>query len=512
MMRRSSAGLLLLAGLAFFACDKDPSDPVEISELGEVRGSAFIDVNGNLQRDPADVPLTGLGIDVYVRNTNDLVTSTVTGGDGSYRITEVPPAEYDVRVDPATVPDTLGTTVVLGSPARVQSLDTAFVDIAAGFPIATIAEARVAPVGRRVFIDAVALNAKNAYPDGSVYVSDATGSIRLTDLGGGVLDTGDRGRFLGVLTRRDGQPTLDDVSFFVTSDGPAPVPVDVSTSVAGNAAGGDLDAALVRVMQATVTSTQVVGNEYRFTVNDGSGSLEAVVAIDRGFELALLVPGTELTIRGILVPTTGIARWQLRPRTPDDVSLGFPTVTITEARSLPVGSRVIILGTALNSRDAFPDTTVHIADGTGAIRGTRIRPGTVLAGDRARFLGTIATRDGQRTIDDVTVFVLGVGTLPAATPLNTSTAATASNGIFDAAQIQVRQVTVSDTATSGLYLRIGVNDGTGRLDVMVRKSGNFAFSSYVPGAILDVTGLLVPESGGIWRLRARTNADIRVNN
>lgn len=512
-MKSRLCALFVATALLSAGCETDTTDPLVLDAVGEVRGSAFVDVNGNLERDAADAGLSGLRIRLLVRGTRDSVVSSVlTGGDGDFRLLSVPVGVYDVVVDPATVPDTLQIGLIENNPVTVFATDTPRVSIAAGFPIASIAEARQELPGRRVFIDAVALNERSTYPDGSVYVSDASGSIRLTGLRGGDLLRGNRARFLGVVARIDNQPTLNDVAFFVTDSVATPPPVGVTTARAATADGGALDATLVRVTRATVTSTQVSGNEYRFTVDDGSGALEGVVNTDRGFELGLLVPGTELDLTGILVPTAGQNRWRIRPRTAGDVTLGFPTVTVAEARSLPEGQRVIILGTALNSRDAFGDTTVHIADGTGAVRGTRIRPGTVLAGDRARFLGITSSRLGQPTLDDVTPFILDVGTLPSPTPLTTGVAAGASNGIFDAAHVQVRQATIVDTATVGSFFIMGVNDGTGRLNVAVRRSATFPFETYEPGEVVDVTGVLVPTGAGVWQLRARTSADIRVAN
>jgi hypothetical protein len=510
MMRVAGRGLLA-AVLLVPACDPNDRSPLEIESTGTVLGSAFIDNNGNGIRDAADPALPNLRVRLLIRGTPDSVASRVTGADGRFRIEGVPTGEYDVVVDPATVPDTLQIASIGNGPARVLSLDSVNVDITAGFPAVSIAEVRNSPIGRRLFIDAVALNNRDAFADGAVHVYDGADYIRLTSLRAGDLVRGNRARFLGVVQRQSGQTVLNDVQFFVTDSVVTPPPLGLTTARAANADGGDLDAALITVARATITSTQAVGNEYRFTLDDGTGAVEASVILGRGFELALLVPGTELNVTGMLVPASGIARWQLRPRSPDDVSLGFPTVTVAEARSLPVGERVIILGIALNDRSAFGDSSVHIADGTGAIRGTAFRPGTVLAGDRARFLGTISRRDGQPTIDDVTAFVLDIGGLPSPALLDTERAATANNGVFDAAHVQVRQATITDTASVGLFLRIGVNDGTGRLEVEARKSGNFEFENYGPGRVLDATGVMIPVAGqNVWRLRARTNADIRV--
>lgn len=510
-MRRSIAFLPLLAVTALAACETSESSPLAIEGTGTLLGYAFIDNNGNGIRDGSDPALPNLRVRLFQRGSQDTVTSALTGSGGAWSMPVVPVGEYDVRVDPSTVPDTLQIAGISSTPARVLWLDTTEVVITAGFPAATIEEVRNMPVGRRVFVDALALNSRDAFVDGAVHVTDGSGYLRVTSLRSGDLVIGNRARFLGVVTQQNGQPVLNDVQFFVTDSVPTPPPLGLSTGTAANADGGDLDAALVTVARATITSTQTVGNEYRFTLDDGTGAVEAAVGLGRGYELQLLVPGTELNVTGVLVPTQGIARWQLRPRSPEDISLGFPTVSVAEARTLPVGERVIILATALNDREAFGDASVHVQDGTGAIRGTAFVPGTVLAGDRARFLGTISRRDGQPTIDQVTAFVLDVGGLPSPTRLTTENASTANNGVFDAAHVQVRQATVTDTATVGQFLRIGVDDGTGRLEVEAYKQGNFQFQDYGPGRVLDATGVLVPVANeNRWRLRVRTNSDVNV--
>ncbi len=198
------------------------------------------------------------------------------------------------------------------------------------------------------------------------------------------------------------------------------------------------------------------------------------------------------------------------PRTRSDISLGFPTVTVSEARALPAGQTVVIVGTALNARSAFNDTTVHISDPTGFIRSTRVRPGTVLAGDLVRFIGTTARRDGQPVLDEAQPFVLDAGTLPAPVLLSTGTAATASNGTLDAAQVQVRQVTIVSMETVGNERKIIVNDGSGPLEVRVRTDTGIELMPLAVNKLFNLTGVLAPDptTPGRWRLRLRSTADI----
>lgn len=511
-MTRAIPCALLFACLFVAGCEEQPPDPIGIDATGVVRGEAYVDANGNGMRDDDDTPLRDLRVRLLIRGTPDSVAAFITGGDGRYNIGDVPVGLYDVVVDELTLPDTLDISSIDNTPLRVQAQDTAIVNISASFPTMSVADAKLAPIGRRLFIDGIALNDRNAFQDGSVYVTDGTATVRLVNVGGGQLLAGNQGRFAGSVGRRDAQPVLTDVDFFITDSIPTPDPRDVTTAVAANAQGGNLDAALVRVTQATIISTQAVGSDYRFTLDDGSGAVEAAVRVDGGFEVGLLVPGTEVNVSGVLVPASGIARWILRPRRPDDVSLGFPTVTVAEARTLPAGTQVIISGTALNNKDAFGDNSVHIQDGTGSIRGVSLRAGTVLSGDRARFVGTIASQAGQPVLSDVAFFVLSVGELPAPTPLTTVTAHTAGNGVFDAAHVQVRQAQIQDTTTVGTVFVMGVNDGTGRVDVVLQRSDlDYPFEEFIPGKFLTARGVLIPRGDGTWRLFTRNENDVQVN-
>ena len=55
--------------------------------------------------------------------------------------------------------------------------------------------------------------------------------------------------------------------------------------------------------------------------------------------------------------------------------------------------------------------------------------------------------------------------------------------------------------------RTGANGGSGKLVVLFDHNAFLNTSSVVPNAILNVRGLLVPDSIGRWRLQPRTNGD-----
>ncbi|MGH7608045.1 MAG: carboxypeptidase-like regulatory domain-containing protein [Gemmatimonadales bacterium] len=217
----------------------------------------------------------------------------------------------------------------------------------------------------------------------------------------------------------------------------------------------------------------------------------------------------------------------VRPDSADTVlvALSFPIVTISQARGLVFGDKVFVEGAVLNVRAAFGDSTVHLGDAAAAIRSTRVRvTPLVLPGDSARFLGVRSERDGQPVLDEVVPFPLAPGPAPAPRTVSAPTAATADAGALDAALVLVSNVTVVDTATiagtgspPNTDLRVLVDetptDTLGRLEVLLDGHAGFsggALAPFVPDAVLDVTGLLVPTAPGRWRLKPRSPADVVV--
>jgi uncharacterized protein YjdB len=170
------------------------------------------------------------------------------------------------------------------------------------------------------------------------------------------------------------------------------------------------------------------------------------------------------------------------------VTVVDPVISIAEARSAPVGDTVHVDGIVLNFFAAYGDSTVHISDNTGAIRAIRIRPITVFPGDSVRFVGKVAAFDGQPVIDDPTVFLLGFSRVPPPEVVSTFEANAARAGTLDAALVSVANARITDTATVAGFNRI----------------------PYVPGTVLNVTGLLVPDGSGSWVLKPRGPGDVTV--
>ncbi len=151
---------------------------------------------------------------------------------------------------------------------------------------------------------------------------------------------------------------------------------------------------------------------------------------------------------------------------------------------MPVGEKMFIDGIALNARDTFGDSTIHVADTSGSIRAIRAGAGAVFPGDSIRLRGTIATRTGRPVLDldRLVPPVLAIAELPAPDTVTTVAAASADGGNLDAAFVRVDSARVSDTLTVDDDFVVTVDDGSGPLEV--RLSNRIPFSTgpfLVPG-------------------------------
>jgi hypothetical protein len=408
----------------------------------------------------------------------------------------------------------VGLLVPSGEPALWNLKPRSAQDLTVSFPTATIADARRFEAGRVVSIEGIALNAWAAFADSTVHMTDGTGLIRAVRVQPANIFAGDRVRMLGTIVFRDGQPTLSNVTSQILGTGVLPLAERISTARAASADGGRLDAGLARVIDALVGDTATIGGDLRLTVDDGSGPLEVLLDRDAGFQLGVL-PGAIIDVTGLLIPTTGGSAWRLKPRGPSDLlQVGNAKATVAQARTLPLGRVVLIEGVALNAWAAFADSTVHVADDTGSIRTVGVRPANIQAGNRVRMLGTVAIRDGQPVIANVTPAGLGAGLLPLPAGVTTGVASTAQGGQLDAALARVTEATVLNiTPVAGDY-HVLVNDGSGVLVILLDRDTGFQTSNIVTDRVLTVTGVLVPipaaEGGGGWRLKPRQQSDIVV--
>jgi hypothetical protein len=459
--------------------------------------------------DAALVQVTGTVLSAQPNPAGDVLLA-VTDGSGLLEVvldrsTGITSSSYI----PGSALAVTGLLAPSGQPGRWQLKPRSAADLVVTVPLTTIAEARRLEPGRVVQIEGIALNAWAAFADSTVHMSDATGTIRAVRVQPTTIFAGDRVRMQGTIVFRDGQPTLSNVTASVLGPDVLPLAERLTTARASSADGGRLDAALVRVIDALVGDTATVGGDFRLVVDDGSGPLEVLIDRDAGFQLGI-VPGAILDVGGVLVPVTGGAAWRLKPRAPSDLlQVGNARATIAEARALPLGRVVVIEGVALNGWVTFADSTVHVADDTGFIRAVQVRPANIAAGSRVRLLGTVGVRDGQPVLANVTPSVIGSGILPLAPALSTATASTADGGRLDAALVRVLGARVVDVSAEADGFVVRVNDGSGALEVLLDRDVGFQPGQYTANRVLNITGVLVPTSGGSgWRLKPRQTSDV----
>jgi hypothetical protein len=382
-------------------------------------------------------------------------------------------------------------------------------DVLADFRTVTATQAGALPSGQRVYVAGIALNAWSAFGDSTVHVADASGAVRALRVQPAAVVAGDSVRVLGTTGRSDGHPALLDASLRVLSFGRGLPRLDsVSTAAAATAGGGARANGQVRVA-GVVQDTMVLGGDLVLGVSDGSGRLEVVLDRNIQFNPAAYVPGATFVGAGVLVPAPGGSTWRLKPRDRDDATITFATRTVASARATTPGVRVVVEGHALNAWSAFGDSTVHVADATGAIRALRVQETNVQAGDSVRLIGVVTTNGGQPVVTQATVSLVlrGIGLVPMDS-LTTGAAAGASGGTRDAALVRVGG-TIVGAQPLGTSTLVTVDDGSGGVDVWVGAGA--MTSNLAPGAGLGATGVLVPNGSGRWQLRPRTTGDLQAS-
>jgi hypothetical protein len=506
--RKHAVGLIALLIVA--ACGESPN-PISIDAMGGIDVTMYLDRDGNGVFDPGvDVPASGLGITLLssARQPVDNATAQVNGGA---RFGPIPVGRYRIGV-PASA---LGDSLVYESEATpwidVLPGDTTAAQVPVSYPTISVAQLATAPIGRVVAVRGVALNAVRAFSDSLFHVvEDGVVARALTSSTSGPVAVGDTVRVLGRVGLYQGRRALLGASAYSLGTGPEPAPLVLTVGQAASANGGSRDGALVTVVGARVLSvTNLPEGGRRVRVSDPTGLLDIV--IDRSVSVVTadpLVPGADVTVTGVLVPVAAEGVWSLRPRGSADVNVSISAATVSAVRTLPIGSAVSVTGVALNGVAGFDDSSLHVADVTGAIRVLALNTSFVFAGDEVRVSGVTSIVEGRVVIAPANVAVLGQTTVPPPSVVSTSVASTASGGSLDAALVQVRNVLVETVDLVAGGVALGVDDGSGRLIVRVDGGTGIPNNVLAVGARANVVGLLVPRGDGTWLLKPRSAADI----
>lgn len=272
---------------------------------------------------------------------------------------------------------------------------------------------------------------------------------------------------------------------------------------------GDLPAAGLRL--ALVAPIRRDTLRSATTAADGSFSMDAVPVGSFALVLDPASVGDSVEVDGV----DGLSV-TLAPEQTVEVQgrLTYPRRTAAQLRTDALGTRVFLEGVALHGFGTYSDTLLHVVDTTGALRAARVRPSAVATGDSVRLRGRIAVRDGQRVLDDVTVFILGGALLPTAPAVSTLDASTASGGTLDASAVRIFDAAIVDTATVLGSLRVRMDDGSGLLTVLLDRVADAAFrppfvaGQWDAGRRFDLVGVLVPLAPGTWALRPRNAFDL----
>lgn len=337
-----AAACSVLVGLA--ACESASDvDLLEIEGQGAVSGSLLLDLNGTGTVDTPDSALAGVGV-VLSTPSGAPVATVDTDEEGRFAFAEVPAGRYRLGVADAFLGDSLAPVGPM-EPLDVVEGDAPEATILLSFPELTIEEVRSAPPEHRVFTTGIALNSRQNFTEGRVFLAGASAFLQTTDVARerGVA-VGDSVRLLGRPVIRAGQPALDvagAVAVVLVPQAAVPVPEAVSTAEAAEAGDGALDAALVRIDGAGITDTVTVGDTLMVTADDGTGPVQLAWRPFLGTPPAALAPGTGFQIEravGMLSPYVdggGLTRWRLLVRSGADLT----TVAEPAAPGPPASSR-----------------------------------------------------------------------------------------------------------------------------------------------------------------------------
>ncbi len=73
--------------------------------------------------------------------------------------------------------------------------------------------------------------------------------------------------------------------------------------------------------------------------------------------------------------------------------------------------------------------------------------------------------------------------------------------------VRIQNADIASTATVTDGVLLTVDDGSGAVGVLVDASVLVDLTPFVPGAVVDVVGVLVPDSG-VWVLKPRAAGDL----
>ncbi len=427
-----------------------------------------------------------------------------------------PTAQPSMTPEPPATPDPTPGPTLPPSPTPLPTQTSTAV---------TIAEARAAPDGSIVTIDAVALTG-SGFHDGGGFVADGTGGIAVL-MTEGTFARGARLRITGELDDRFSQRTLRAGSAASLGSAAEPEPTATMTGAVGE----NTEGRLVATSGAIVGSPTTLSSGLAFDVDDGSGATRVVIGTATGIDTSAWLPGMNVAFAGVAGQrdSTGSGtdgyRVLLRdvadvisltpPAGPPPPGGGAGGVTsIAEARRAERETSLTIRGIVTLPSGLVDEGTAVIQDATGAIL-VRIgaEAGRLELGARVEASGRRSTLSGMESLRVTEpIVLLGNGAEPAARRVRTGGVREA-----DEARLVVASgalVASARRASSGT-VSFEIDDGSGALRVSLSAALQADRDSLSAGTWVEVRGVLgqetslaQPDEG--YRIWPRSSAEVRV--
>lgn len=338
-MRRAGPrlGALALVGatLAPLACsDVTDVELLEIGGAGVVGGQVYLDLDGSGTPTTPDRTMTDVGVQL-ISASGTVVETVMADSLGLFVILDVPVGEYRLGLDSLALGDSLQVLDPL-SAFTIDPGDTLTRGVGATYPVRTLEDALMGPLGQQVVTSGIALNSRLNFGDGQVHFAGATAFLRGLNVDRSNVAAGDSVRIRGRLVSNSGRPALMDVTPYVLIPQAAVVlPVEVSVAQAATADGGSLDAGFARIRDAEITdtATNALGH-FRFWAVRDADSVEVVLRSFLGFNTAQFRPDTIVRLdqlAGLLSPFDGGGgqiSWRMLPRAVGDAVLETRTADV----------------------------------------------------------------------------------------------------------------------------------------------------------------------------------------
>jgi hypothetical protein len=278
-----------------------------------------LDRDGSGTVTSADTIYAGARVALFVEAGVDTFRTAVSDADGLALFEDLPIGRYRFAVVPGSLGDSLPVITEGSGSLRItanpDSLGTGATSLV-GYSILSVAEARTAAPGRRVFVRGIVSSGLQYFADSSAFLAGVA-NIRVTSAahqpGRSGNNPGDSVSVFGTTGTDAGQPVLVDGLIQTLSEEAAPVATDITVAEVNTARGGELDAALVRVGTAAVGDTATVDGDFHVEITADGATALVVYDSKNTVPKTAFVAGRELEVRGMLVPT-GSGTWFLKPR------------------------------------------------------------------------------------------------------------------------------------------------------------------------------------------------------